>query len=100
MTTGGQERAEAHSGAVDVSADVGIRAARHSAEADELVGPPSGDGRSCAQIAPAITEGLDVGNLVGLIGIPQAFEPSVARLGVGRCRGDDPGQRVDGVVDG
>lgn len=64
----------------------------------QFVGPARRDPYGDAQIAPMIAERLDVGRIVVLESVEQAFEPLRAHRFRHRCRRDDRHQRIDGVV--
>src|SRR6266536_3068265 len=51
-----------------------------------------------AQLTPAVTQNLDVGDLIDLVGPPQPRKPPVTGFGVGRRGGDDPGELLDSPV--
>lgn len=81
---------------MEVAVDVRIRIERQPASADQPVGPPGRHLRRSAECPPVLAECLDIGNRVGLVGLPQALEPLVTCLGI-RWRGrDNLRQRVDG----
>lgn len=81
-------------------ADVLIRAQRQARDAEQAVGPRTGDLRRRAQLTPVVGERLNVGDVVCLMRFPESIEPRRARLRIGGCTGNDGYERGDCVVHG
>jgi hypothetical protein len=98
MAPSTEERTQARDGAVEVAAPLWIRTPRQLDDRHEPICPRRGGLGRHAEAAPKVAEPLDVGDLVGGVGVPQTFEPPGARRPVGWRPGDDGDELLDRAV--
>ncbi len=68
-------------------------------EIDKIIGPDRAEFSCHAQFAPTLTKGLDVGNRIRHMRIPQPIEPSRATAEVHRCLCNDRYQLLNRMID-